>query len=58
MHSFLSGVGAEDGRVRGGEGGPPALAARLHRRDPGPLPSVRHRRRVSASECHHEQERS
>ena len=40
MRSFLSGVGGEDSRVRGGEGGPPALAARVHRRDPGQGPCL------------------
>lgn len=47
---FLPGVWGEDSCLRGWEGGPPALAACLHRGDQGPLQSVCHRRGVSAPE--------
>lgn len=50
MHCSLTGVWGANGRVRGGEGRPPALAARLHRGDQGPLQSVRHCWGVSAPE--------
>lgn len=48
MHYSLTGVWGADRRLRAWEGGPPALAARLHRGDQGSLQSVRHCRRVWA----------
>lgn len=56
MPSSLPGVWGADRGLRGREGGPPALAARLHGGDQGPQQSVRHCGRVSSPECNFKEE--